>query len=512
VVVLIIALPSLQGVLFPLRTSVAVLPFPTASADPESASLGPAVAALAADDLGRIDQLKSIAPVSGTAVRRAAGSLEELADELQVGFVLRGDVSEQENGLLIRVTLQNIEKGLPVLSRSYTVALAELNLFRALLVKDVLQAMELDLPVPPMGSLTANGQAIRAYLNGIAGLATADSARIRAAADDFRLALAADSQMAEAAAGLGEASLRLYRMGGETDRGLLRDAQEFSQMALRIRPDIPQAYQTLGGVLRYRQKLTDARQALEHALELQPNAADARRQLALLNLMEGEYGAALQEADRAVRLDPRNPFSHEVMGNVHHLATRYEAALEAYERALTLGSSDSLLTMRYRMSAWIATGRGESAVAYAKRLADRFPGDYRVLYWAGQSVQLSGRALESQKMLDSADAQSSAVLARDPSNLDARLFRALILSRKGDFADAVAELAAAEQLAPGSALVLYRRANVLWIQNKKPEALQVLASAVSREFILPEVLGADFVYLAKEPEYAETVTVLQQNP
>jgi len=72
--------------------------------------------------------------------------------------------------------------------------------------------------------------------------------------------------------------------------------------AVRLRPDSPKGYNSLGMALSRFVEIKAAREAFEKALELDPNLVEARVNLALVLAQAGDFGLAGVNLDRAIQL------------------------------------------------------------------------------------------------------------------------------------------------------------------------------------------------------------------
>lgn len=127
--------------------------------------------------------------------------------------------------------------------------------------------------------------------------------------------------------------------------------------------------------------------------------------------------------------------------------------------------------------------------------------DSRLLYQLARALQQVGRILDAKPHLDKASKGLEEILEVSPRDEDAHCVLALVYSRLGRFDDALKHMDRALELNPNSIEFHYRKANMFAIQNKKPETLEWLKKAVGMEFLLPEVMGPDFAFLFKDPDF-----------
>ena len=217
--------------------------------------------------------------------------------------------------------------------------------------------------------------------------------------------------------------------------------------------------------------------------------------------MKGDLDRADTYAARALALDPKNPESYILRGIVSQFQLDYTASLSSYEQAILLGADDSLTTVWYRAGAWVGAGEAEEQVRFVQGLLEQVPPDYELDYRMGRALQQVGRILDAKPYLDKGAEATEVRLETAPNDARAHCVLAQIYSRLGKFDRAAEHMDRALELNPNSVEFHYRKANMFAIQNKKAEALEWLTKAVGMEYRLSEVMGPDFGFLFKDPEF-----------
>ncbi|MBM4168494.1 MAG: tetratricopeptide repeat protein [Ignavibacteria bacterium] len=496
---------EVRNLIVPRIASVVVLPLTVQPAESDTIDAGSALAALVTQELSRYKPLTVISYSTSSQLGNTAPDVARIGQELDVRYVVTGTVNMQSR--LYRTTLNVVQTkdGEVVWSQSFdSNSLADPAL-RQQIVQEFVSLMGVELNVLEPVRLTRNQWSLEWYLRGMWKIEQPEKSRVADGIVDLRNATRSDSTFAQACATLGKGVIRHYKLSGESDLQLLREAHESSLQALKLDPTNVLAIQNLGTIFRYRQRWTDAENNLLVAYENHPGNAEVRRQLALLMLVKGNDSRALEYATEAHRLDPRNPESHEVLGVIAHLSQRYADASRSYEQAVRLGGDEFLLTTRYRFSAWHAEGVGARAIQAAEQILSQRTDDVRAYYWIGRAYQLAGQVQESMRFLESGQERAREIFDQQGDDPQARSYLALIYSRLGRFKEAEEEMSRALAATQGSGTMLYRQARMFWVQGKRAEALRALQSGVDAEFLLPEILNADFVFLMRESDYRRMV-------
>ncbi len=497
---------QISGLFFTKRSSLVVIPFAVYPRDADTVRLGEAVSDVVIRDLSRYAPLTVISPRSSFEFNSAGMNPLEYATSLHVETVLLGDIRPQQRGFSWNLQLLKTEDGSLLWEGKLETDLEQFHTARATLVGNVLRALQLDASPNPIRPETNSDTSYRPYLKSLWYMNQSRSDYVRYGLRLLREAITLDTLSASAYAAYGEASLTYYKLTGEQYPSYLRDALQFSQYAIQLDADRPEAYATLAGVYRYAQRFDDALKYIRSSLAVSPNNASAYRELTLLSLIAGDMTYAEQQAVKALSLDPKNPEGNLALALVYHYMQRYPEAIYQYGQAIAGGGQhDSLISTRYVMNAWAASGESERAVQFIRRVIGQNPTTYRTRYWTSRVLQLSGRIRDAQPYLDAAVEQLENILEFSPNDPNARIYLALCYSRLGRFADGLREIDRAVELLPRSYEVLYRKANVLAIQNKKAEALEWLKKAVDAHFDFDEVLSPEFVFLSKDPGFREAV-------
>jgi tetratricopeptide (TPR) repeat protein len=137
-------------------------------------------------------------------------------------------------------------------------------------------------------------------------------------------------------------------------REIVRAAQKASERALRLDPDLPEAYAYLAEALADRERFDEALVAANTGLELNPNLPDTQRALAFVREKQGQYEEAVQSYAAAIEAHPRLGFLYVALGRNHRAigyqlilegrskdaAPHFEQAVAAFEEAIKLDPED----------------------------------------------------------------------------------------------------------------------------------------------------------------------------
>jgi tetratricopeptide (TPR) repeat protein len=179
-------------------------------------------------------------------------------------------------------------------------------------------------------------------------------------------------------------------------------------------------------------RMEEAASLLQQAAALAPDNAAIQHDLGHAKLTLRQREAALAHFDRAIALDPKLGLAHFRRGVTLELLGR-AGFIAAYQRAIETAPE---LAQAYGClaSAQEQAGQRREALRLYRQAAERSP--------AGSTSHLiyTARAALIEEDLDAAERALRAVLAQEPGFSNARGMLAHLLSARGDFAAAAAEL------------------------------------------------------------------------
>lgn len=499
--------PLLKSMFFPVRASLVVL-----GNEPEVAEgqyYGPAFAALLADRFANQKYLTVIAPSSTILFHSRSLGLAQIQKEFGVDYAVLTQVQNENGKTLVRAQLVNLKTQ----QRTWSMASEFIPTAAGNLLSQVAAAVVEATGVTPSDDLapqlSRDPLAMESFLKALPLLEQRNREALTQAIALLDEAQRADPSFTLATAYLGRAYLTLFESTGEVEKQHLSQALQHGQAVLKKDPSSTLANVVVGAVLRYTQKFNEADQYLDVALDAQPGNASAHRQKAMIAIVKGKKSQAFEYAQRALKLDPKHPNSHLVVGIAHHFMRDFASAFQSYDNAVAAGANAEFVTNRYRMSAWIAQGLIDQAVQYGMTLVKRDPADFRVYYWIGRALQLGGKAFESKNYLDQGIEVARKEIELDPNNWNAYSYLGLLYTRSGRFDEGEKALNKAAELNPRSVQVLYRKAALFAIQNKKEQVFEWLEKATRMEFIYWEVLNSDFLLYGTDPAFTKAVTLEQ---
>jgi eukaryotic-like serine/threonine-protein kinase len=347
-------------------TSIAVLPFVNATADPNNEYLSDG---LTESLIGTLSQLPNFKVMARSTVFRFKGNQDDpqkIGQTLQVGAVLMGRLTQHGDELGVQADLVNAADGTEIWGSHYARKLADITQVQTDITRDVSNKLQVHLTGTEKEKLgragTTNAEAYRLYLEGRQLWYGRTPEGIKKSVELFQRAIVADPNYALAYAGLSDA----YCVA--TGYGVLIQpkqayalADEASRKALELDDTLPEAHTARAMVLANQWKWNDTEKEFRRAIELNPNDATAHYFYAFIFLM------------------PQN---------------RIEESLEEFRKALSLDPLSGIVNVNYGLTLFVAR-RTPEAIAQMQKVLERDPAFAPANYYLSQVYASTGRYAEA---------------------------------------------------------------------------------------------------------------------
>ena len=297
------------------------------------------------DDLiTQVSQIKDLSTISRTSVmtyRDSSKSLRSIGNELGSAIIIEGGVQRAGDQVRINVQMIDAVKDEHLWAETYTRKLSAENLFT--IQSEIVQAVaaQLEAVLSPQEQEnvtrmpTQNTAALEAYFRGLASFHLTTSEDVNQAIAHFQRAIELDPDFAEAHALLGMAFLAKIDFGGLPVKGQIALAEPVIERALKLSPELSEAYEALALLERNKGDITATEAAYEKAIEFNPNNADALRGFAYFKTSRlGQHEQALAVLNKARLVDPQNPHTLVLLGIILVEIDRFEEALASYNAAI----------------------------------------------------------------------------------------------------------------------------------------------------------------------------------
>jgi TolB-like protein/Flp pilus assembly protein TadD len=320
----------------PADKSIAVLAFANFGGDKENEYFSDGITEELLNVLAKVPGLRIAARTSAFYFKDKNVPIPEIAQKLNVAYVVEGSV--QKSGTRVKITAQLIKAsdGFHVWSDTFTRELKDVFAMQDEIAGLIAQNLQLKLAAAS-GRETIRPEIYELLLQARAQARQQSNEGRRQAIALYRRVLATEPRLAAAWAEMAQAYVALGRFGGLPIAEGMREARAAAQQALTLDPDQPAGLVALGLV----QRTADwdwrgAQRSLQRAMDLAPGDPGIMSDAAVLFFNVGRVDEALALARQAVERDPLNASAQFYLGALLELKGRYEESLRPLAKAVEL--------------------------------------------------------------------------------------------------------------------------------------------------------------------------------
>jgi TolB-like protein/DNA-binding winged helix-turn-helix (wHTH) protein/Tfp pilus assembly protein PilF len=317
--------------------SIAVLPFTNASGDTKSDYLTDGLTENITNKLARLPRLKVLARSVVSKYKGKEVDPLKVGNELGVGAVLVGSMTQEGDALNISLELVETESGNLLWGESYQRKATDLLGLQGEITRRTTENLNLKLMGEEQRQLdkryTDNAEAYLLYLKGRFFWIKHTKEGYEKAVEFYNQALEIDPNYALAYTGIADC----YNMMAESDfappREIYPRAKAFAFKAIEIDENLAEGHFALAWIkFAYDWDWAGAEKEFQRAIELNPNHAQAHFRYSILLTSLGRFDEALTEIKRAYEIDPI--YSERGMGTTLYLLRRYDEAIAFYKKSL----------------------------------------------------------------------------------------------------------------------------------------------------------------------------------
>ncbi len=319
--------------------SIAVLPFTNMSGDPEQEYFSDGITEDIITDLSKVSALSVVACNTVFAFKGRPVHINDVASQLNVGFVLEGSVRKVASRMRITAQLINGKDSRHVWAERYDRDLEDIFALQDEISKNIVDALKVRLLAKELETITKrptdNTEAYQIYLMGRSFFNRGHETRnMKAARHLFAKAVEVDPLYARAYAGLADCDSYLLLANDPTAT--------------------------------YDEVIANT----DRALELEPGLADAHASRGIAMFTKGWRDEAQAEFEKALELDPSSFEATYFYGRNCHAQGQFERARGFYERTIALKPDDYRAWDMLR-AAQISLGQHEQAAESARQCLQR---------------------------------------------------------------------------------------------------------------------------------------------
>src|SRR5215469_2884689 len=351
--------------------SIVVLPFETASSDPDTDYLAVGIPGSITHSLSQIPNLRVISWKSAARVEEGVADPLGIGRKLGVRVVLTGRIWQRASKLRLHVDLLEAENGEEIWGDQYDSDLTELFLVQDSIAREVSRKLRLKMTGETEHRLvkryTANIEAYQLYVRARRWCEKRSSEGFKRGIEYLRQAIEIDPNYAAAYAELAQCLAVPCYYGSVDPNEAYPKARAAALRALELDPDLAEAHAVLGLILQtYDWNWTAAEKEYKRAIELNPNYPISHYHYSYFLAELGRYSEAIHEATEALSRDPVSATLNAALGFVLLLARQYERCIRQAQTAIEV---DPDMTLSYVIlgTAYAQTGQLSEAITHYEK-------------------------------------------------------------------------------------------------------------------------------------------------
>jgi len=394
----------------PERRSIAVLPFVTLSADPETEYFGDAMAEEILNALAKVTALRVASRTSSFAFKGRNEDIAEIARKLRASAVLEGSVRRAGNRIRVTAQLIDAEEGFHLWSERYDRELADVFAIQDEIASRIVESLQVVLTEQERRAMPVDRADVRAYEYYLRGRQLANQVRrdgYEGALRMYQRAVEIDPGYARAYAGMADCYAWIH-MYYEASEAMARRADEASRRALELDPTSAEAHASRGFALSLEKRYAEARAEFAKAVALAPTLFEAHYLFGRVSWAEGRKEEAAQHFLDASQVRPDDFQSLAMLSTVYDGLKQYDEAVPLYRtvvdrvrRHLELYPEDAR-ALYHGAIALRRVGEDEEAKAWAERALAAVGDDASALYNLGCFHAIGGDIEQAFACLDRA--------------------------------------------------------------------------------------------------------------
>jgi serine/threonine-protein kinase len=353
------------------RPSIAVLPFANLSPDQDTDYFSDGLTEELINALSQVEGLRVVSRTSAFEFKGKAVSIRTVGTQLGVNTVLEGSVRKSGNRLRITAQLANVKDGCQLWATRFDRTMADIFEIQDEIAQTIAHTLEVRFAGregrPLLSRPTADMEAYHLYLRGRFQWNKRSGEGFDKAREFFAAALARDSRLAQAYAGLADYYISVASWGLTVPDPAWSEADQAARKALAIDPTLADAHVALAAIRTYYEwNWAEGEREFRRARDLNPSDTNALVQHATQLIQRVRLDEARATMALALELDPLSATVNTYVAGVAYYSRQYQQALDLCQRGFEFAPDDIELHCVLALTSE-AQGRYDDAIAAFER-------------------------------------------------------------------------------------------------------------------------------------------------
>lgn len=356
----------------PLKSShvaaptIIVMPFENLSEDVEHGDFVDGMTEDLITDLSRLSDLLVMSSNTSYGYKGRHVSPQEVRAELDVDYILKGNIQRSNEAIRINVQLIDTKTGFNTWAERYDKKVAGVFSIQSEVTKSIVKALSINITNKESQQLaqkaTMNLDAYDLFQEGqrLSKISTKET-HIQAR-EVFRKSIELDPIYGRAYGSIAY-TLAFDFLRGWSDNPVetLERALTLAEQAVALNDSVPQTYWALGYVYLMRKEFDKAKNAVSQAIKIAPNYADGYGLLALISNNLGESEKAIEYVTKGMQINPYYTWDYPYnLGRANYMLGNYDAAIISLEQAQERNENAMPIKM-FLATSYVKAGRLDDA-------------------------------------------------------------------------------------------------------------------------------------------------------
>lgn len=371
---------SITGNISDKLPSIVVLPFKNLSDDARQEYLSDGITDDIITDLSKISSLHVVARQSAYHFKDNQKSLDKVAQDLAVQYIIEGSVQKSGQRIRVNVQLTSVDKGYHIWADRFDTDVENIFNVQDEITRHVIEALFVTLSNQENDRVvfrrTNNFDAYDIFLLGQKSFKDQTKEGFDLTLDYYRRAINVDPNYARVYGAMAVVLTDGYRHGWtELSFEEARErALKLAKKAVALDQTTQQIYWSLGFVHLFRKEFQEAELAAKKAIVLSPNYADGFGLLAFIANWRGKAEDAERYIKKAISLNPYHTFDYPWnLGLAYYTMGKYTDAVEAFKNALERNQTANYPRL-YLAASYVRLGQLEDATWEIEQATVHRPG------------------------------------------------------------------------------------------------------------------------------------------
>ena len=325
--------------------SIIVLPFENLSSDRDQEYFSDGLTDEVISDLTLIPDLLVISRSSAMTFKGSRSTIKEIADKVNVQYVLEGTVRKAQNNIRITAQLIDSVNDTHLWADKYTGTLEDVFDIQEKVSQSIANSLKIKLSSREKKKILErpidNVLAYDCYKRAYPEIVSFNKERIDHGMKLLNKGLSLAGENALIYAGMAFACFQYVNAGINQEKNI-KKAEEYVRNSFRLNPELAEAHFVMGCICSLSGKAEKALYHITRAYAEKPEDQEIMIWLALGYSLIGRTDAGKAIINKFIKIDPINPMNDSIIGRNHFYSGRFDLALDPLSAACNLNPESAM--------------------------------------------------------------------------------------------------------------------------------------------------------------------------